>query len=454
MSNTPTRIIHCLRAPVGGAFRHIRDLARAQEDMGCRVGVLCDDSHYGELNERHLNELRRDLSLGLHRIRIPREIGLGDVGTLSRAAHVLCDIPVDILHGHTAKGGLIARGAGVWLRRQRQEPVASVYSPHGGSLHFNPRSIKGRLIFGVERALERATSGLIFVSRFEAEAYASKVGEPTVVNQVIHNGVWPEEFEPIPINRDAASFLFIGELRELKGPDLFLQAIARLHANGADVSAVMIGSGPDRDKVAALRDDLGLTNKVRIEPPKPIRAALAEARHLVMPSRAESLPYVVIETIAAGRPLVATKVGGIPEIFGELSTSLVEPDDIDQLTVALASVLDDPRGAHERAERLQMHARRRFSVAVMASRIDELYQRALLSAAPRRSSVSGPALEARDFEHGGEAVGRLPTAPHLRSLPRAGEQLTNGDPRLSGMALARVNPPLEKTKTTSLATRV
>lgn len=384
-SQKPLTIVHCLRAPLGGAFRHVRDLARSQESLGHRVGILCDAADYGSLNETHLSALDEELSLGVRRTKIPREIGPADLTALLRSKALLSPCHLDIVHGHTAKGGLIARGLVAMARLQGNRALKAVYTPHGGSLHFEPTSVKGRFIFAVERSLERLTAGLVFVSRFEQESYANKVGVPGCANEVIYNGLWPQEFSPIAVRGKAADFLFIGELRALKGPDLFLKALASLRANGAPVRAVMVGDGPDRSEVEALRDRLDLGSHVEICPPQAMTEALQTARHVVMPSRAESLPYVVIETIARARPLITTNVGGIPEVFGALSDALVAADDVDGLVVAMASVLADGKAAHERAEWLQMQVRRRFSVAVMASQIDAFYRR--LSARERVSAA-------------------------------------------------------------------
>ena len=408
MTGNSLTIVHCLRAPVGGAFRHVRDLMGAQVGLGHRVGLLCDTGDYGPLNENHLADLNAALPLGVRRVRIPRDIGPGDAFAVRRALAALADADPDVLHGHTAKGGLIARATAAVRSLNGGRKVHAVYTPHGGSLHFSKRSLKGMAIFGVERALERATSGLVFVSRYEADTYIEKVGAPTVPWRVIHNGVLPDEFETVPVVEKPADFLFIGEMRHLKGPDLFLEAIASLRRNGAPVTALMVGDGPDRAAVEALREKLGLVSAVAMEAPQPIRQALAKARTVVMPSRAESLPYVVIETVAAGHPIIASRVGGIPEIFGESAYGLVEPGDVDALVVAMASVLDDPRAANERALNLQASARRRFSVGLMAARITDFY-----------SELAGPprSVSREDCPGSPRLTGQQPST---RSIPQDG----------------------------------
>ena len=93
----------------------------------------------------------------------------------------------------------------------------------------------------------------------------------------------------------------------------------------------------------------------------PARQAFALGRVLVVPSRAESLPYVVLEAAAAGMPLIATRVGGIPEIFGPHAGRLVPPDDAAALAAAIAQALDGPDETAAAAAALARRASRRRS---------------------------------------------------------------------------------------------
>ena len=133
------------------------------------------------------------------------------------------------------------------LRRGTDRP-ARLYSPHGGSLHYSAGSASGRLYFGAERLLERCSDALIFVSAYELRTYATKIGVPRAASYLIHNGVGADEFAPVAVDADAADFLFVGTMRDLKGPDIFIEAIAGLSGKtGRPPSAVMVGDGPDQE---------------------------------------------------------------------------------------------------------------------------------------------------------------------------------------------------------------
>ena len=145
--------------------------------------------------------------------------------------------------------------------------------------------------------------------------------------RVVHNGVADAEFLPVKPAPDATDLVFVGELRKLKGVDVLIEAIARLARDGRNVTATIVGDGADRGAFEAAVAAHKLGAAVRFVGAKPARAAFALGRMLVVPSRAESLPYIVLEAAAAGLPIIATNVGGIPEIFGPDAGDLVPPGD-------------------------------------------------------------------------------------------------------------------------------
>jgi glycosyltransferase involved in cell wall biosynthesis len=109
----------------------------------------------------------------------------------------------------------------------------------------------------------------------------------------------------------------------------------------------------------------------------PAREALTLGRVMVVPSRAESLPYVVLEAAAGGKPLITTKVGGIPEIYGPLSDALVAPQDAGALAQAIAAALDNPAGAADTARQLRDRVAAGFSVETMVDGVLAGYRDAL-----------------------------------------------------------------------------
>ena len=272
------RIVHCFRSPVGGIFRHVRDLTEAQVAAGHLVGVVCNSTTGGAHEERLFEEITPLLALGVRRTPMQRQVGAGDIATAWRSYRIIKELQPDVLHGHGAKGGVYARAFGSLLRVSRSR-VARLYSPHGGSLHYDEKSAKGKLFFGLEHLMERFTDQLLFVSDYERLTYIRKVGKPRVPNGLVYNGLRDNEFEPVHPSDQPADFLYIGMMRDLKGPDLFIDALADVARRlNRSVSAVMVGDGDDLPSYRAQVERLGLASQVRFMAPMPARQAFALAK--------------------------------------------------------------------------------------------------------------------------------------------------------------------------------
>ena len=360
-------IMHVLRAPVGGLFRHVRDLARAQALAGHQVGIMANAGTGGDSAERAFAELQPHCALGIHRVVMARLPGPGDMAAIARIGAVLEEIRPTILHGHGAKGGLYARltAARVGAR--------AFYTPHGGVLHFAWASPAGALFLMTERMLLSRTAGLIFVCEYERATFARKVGLGGRPVRVVHNGLWPEDYAAVVAAGNAADVLFIGELRHLKGIDVLIAALAEAGARrGRPVTANIVGDGPDRSVLEAATRRAGLQSSVRFLGTMPAAVAFPLGHCMVIPSRAELFPYVVLEAIAAGLPLIASNVGGIGEALdGE---ALVPPEDPAALAEKLLSILDDPASAQRAARRRLEDARIRFDATAMGVAITRFYR--------------------------------------------------------------------------------
>lgn len=375
MSGKPLRIVHCFRAPAGGVFRHVRDLAGAQIEAGHQVGIVCDATAGGVFEETLLAGLRDKLALGLERIPMQRQIGPHDAIAAFRTYKTIKKLQPDVLHGHGAKGGIYARLFGSLLRVSGAR-VARFYSPHGGSLHYDAAKRSGRMIFRIERLMERMTDRIIFVSRFEQDTYIRKVGAPRCASALIYNGLSDDDFMPVAVDGKAADFLFIGEMRALKGPDIFIAALASAStASGRKLTAVMVGDGKDRSRLIEQANMVRTLADIRFFLPMRAREAFQLAQVVVVPSRAEALPYIVMEALAAGRPVIASRVGGIPEILGDTSPALIEPD-VNDLAAKMARVVTNPHGYNQSLPDIQA-LKDTFSASKMAARLEAEYFAAL-----------------------------------------------------------------------------
>ena len=355
----PLRILHAVRAPVGGIIRHILDLANGQADRGHHVGIIADSLTGGERAETALREIAPRLKLGVHRLAIHREPHPADLLVWARFMLLVHRLKPDVLHGHGAKAGAFVR-----LRPGSKSSIR-IYTPHGGSLHYPLDTLKGAFYSRLERALMNSTDLFLFESAFARDTYQRTIGTPRGLVRCVFNGVTADEFDPIVKADDATDVVYVGEFRHIKGADLLIDAVARLRADGKSVTLTLAGDGEEMPALKAQVQRLGLTEAARFIGHVKARFGFSKGGLLVVPSRGDSMPYVVIEAAAAGIPMVAAKDGGIPEIFGSDADALYAPNAVGAMADAIETALEDPVAALARAKSLRERVLMHFSQKAM-----------------------------------------------------------------------------------------
>jgi glycosyltransferase involved in cell wall biosynthesis len=327
----------------------------------------------GRFANKRLALLDHNCKLGVHRVPMSRQLRLSDLLILYKIRKIVGISAPDLIHGHGAKGGAYAR------LLSRLIGAKSVYTPHGGSLHYEQNTFMGVCYLGLERFLKRYTDGFIFESNYIAKEYNRKIGNANKPSHIIYNGLHKVEFSPITSDKRCKDFLFIGELRKLKGIEIFLNAVNRLK-KVHDIKVIIIGEGPDTSFVDAFIRDAGLESIVSYSPSIfPASLAFKQAGCVVVPSLSESLPYIVLEAAAAKVPLIVSNVGGIHEILGDHTEYLVSPNDSESLANAMLSVLNDPQKAKWIASLVHEHVKDIFVVENMVSTTLSFYSDILKS---------------------------------------------------------------------------
>ena len=308
------RIIHVFRAPVGGLFRHVVDLVNEQFARGHEIGIVCDDLTGGDRAKDVLASLEPRLALGVSRVAMPRNPSSLDIAAFGHVVGRVAGSSPDVVHGHGSKGGLYARATGVV---PSGTGIVRAYTPHGGSFNYLPGTRVHAAYMTAEKLLARSTDVFLFESRYIANRFTHFVGATRALQKVVCNGLGEAEMIPVVPAPDAADFVYVGELRSVKGIDTMLRAIAEVtRRSGERPGSVLVGSGPDERQLREQALALGLGARVAFPGVLPAREAFARGRTLVVPSRLESLPYVVLEAAAGQVPMISTNAGGIPEIFG------------------------------------------------------------------------------------------------------------------------------------------
>lgn len=373
-AEAPLRILHVFRAPLGGLYRHVMDVARGQIARGHEVGIFCDSSTGGARADTELTALEPELALGLHRMPIRRSLHARDAGAVWELAAYCRGVRPTVLHGHGSKGGAYARLVSV-----PGLDAVRAYTPHGGSFNHKPGSLIHRIYMQAESVLARRTDVFLFESAFVKRRFEETVGSSDRLVRVVHNGIDEAEFAPLERIADPFDLVYIGELRAAKGIETLIDALSMIRAeHGRRLTLLVVGSGPSGKELIARTKTAGVWDSIAFVPAQPIRAALARGRIMVIPSKAESLPYVILEAAAAGQPLVSTNVGGIGEIFGPFGDQLIPPGDPGLLAASILAKVDETEEVRsEKAAELSRYVKGGFRIDKMVDDGIAAYREAL-----------------------------------------------------------------------------
>jgi len=379
---------------MGGPALHVAYLTAGLRQRGYDTTLVAGSLARGEDSMAFVAD-----ELGVEVVRIDelgREISpLRDLMATIRLARLIRRERPQILHTHTAKAGTVGRVAAV-LAGSRRPPIV-VHTFHGHVLrgYFGPlRSLFFRVL---ERWLAARTTVLVAVSpQVRDDLVALRVAPPERF-VVIRLGIELDErvaadqdgraesrrYLGIPEERFAVGW--IGRMTGVKRTDDVLVAFKHLRDRGVDAVLCLVGDGPDRAHLEQRAHELGVVRDTLFlgyqENVAPFYAAFDA---LVLPSGNEGTPVSAIEALAAGRPVVATRVGGVPDVVREGEDGfLVEAGATEDLAERLAELARDP-GLRERMGK-QGRARvlPRYAVDRLVDDVDRLY-RSLLSAAGGR----------------------------------------------------------------------
>jgi glycosyltransferase involved in cell wall biosynthesis len=384
------------RLNMGGPALHVAYLTEGLRERGYDTTLVAGSLARGEDSMAFVASAR---NVEIVRIdELGREISpLRDLVATLRLARLIRRERPQILHTHTAKAGTVGRVAAL-LAGSRRPPII-VHTFHGHVLHGYFGRFRSLLFRQLERWLARSTTALIAVSPQVRDDLVALGVAPPERFVVIRLGIELDErvagehgngrvesrrYLGIPGDRFAVGW--IGRMTQVKRTDDVLVAFKQLRDSGVDAVLCMVGDGPDRPDLERRAAELGIVRDTLFlgyqEDVAPYYAAFDA---LVLPSSNEGTPVSAIEALAAGRPVVATRVGGVPDVVREGEDGfLVETGDTDELAERLGRLARDP----ELRERMGRHGRERvlprYAVERLVTDVDELYRSLLSGAGVRR----------------------------------------------------------------------
>jgi glycosyltransferase involved in cell wall biosynthesis len=360
------------KANWGGAQRNVHDLAIAAHEAQYQVLVACGTQ--GELASRLQDKgievqfvpgLARDISL------------TGDPRAFLFLYHLCRIYSPDIIHAHSSKAGLLAtlaaRIAGV---------RKIIFTAHGWAFN-ETRPLWQKAVFAIFHVVTVYAAHTVICVSKAVERDIVWVPCPRKKFIVIHNGISDIELKSKSAARNilapsTTESIWIGTLAELhptKGLDIALRAFAPIAHELPEVALVLIGEGQERARLTSLAEELSIAHRVYFCGHVSLASSLLGALDIFLfPSRSEALGYVALEAGRASVPVIASRVGGIPEIIeNNVSGILVPVGSVDGFTKGLRKLLDDPELRNTLGKNLCEKVRREFSQAQMVHNTLALY---------------------------------------------------------------------------------
>jgi glycosyltransferase involved in cell wall biosynthesis len=358
-------VLHVAQPTEGGTAKVVQQVASASTAAGHRVTVACPP---GELAEWTVDARLRWAPIDMARSPEPRDAL--NVVRLRRLA-----VEHDVMHLHSSKAGAVGRAAIATLPPGRRPKC--IFTPHGWSWYIGGRS--AAVYRRWERLAVRWADVITPVSSAELSA-GRDVLSPSAWPKLrrIDNGVDTTEFAPEgPASPRGAGALIlcVGRLSEQKGQDLLIEALPRLRHRSATLR--LLGAGPAGAQLEVLADKANVSGRVEFVSPEDPRPHYRAADLVVLPSRWEGLPLVLLEAMACGAPVIASREAA-GDVLGQYGVVVDPGTGPAGWAEAIDALLDDPARRAAMAGAARQHVLRLHQVGQTTQRyvslIEQLHQ--------------------------------------------------------------------------------
>jgi glycosyltransferase involved in cell wall biosynthesis len=383
----PIRVLRVIaRLNVGGPALHVSYLASGLAARGYETTLVAGEVAPGEESMEHVAAGR---GVEIVRLRgLSRELSpVQDLIAAWRLATIIRRVKPDVIHTHTAKAGAVGRAAALAAGRPR--PVV-VHTFHGHVLRGYFGTV-GSLVFRViETVLARATDRLVAVSPEVRDELVGLRVAPAEKFDVVRLGI---ELEPrvrfegdrgevrrrVGIPADKYVVGWFGRMTAVKRTEDLLTMLTGLRERGIDALLLLVGDGTDRAALEQRAHDLGIVRScVFLGYQEDVAPWYAICDAVVLTSASEGTPVTIIEALAAGRPVVSTRVGGVPDVVDEGETGfLVRRGDTHAMAERLELLARNPERAQAMGETGRTRVLERYAVSRLVDDIDRLYRELL-----------------------------------------------------------------------------
>lgn len=361
-----------------GAENMLLNLCAGQEQSGCQNSLLLFYNVHVPNVEFYERARRRGLS-----VRMVHCKGRADWRAVRQIEEYIQEDAVDLVHTHGYKADLYGYLA-AW--RCHKPVVATCHNWVGGTAALGIYNHLDRMVLKKFNALAAVSDGV--AHRLLA------FGVPTEKIKTIANGIDVTAFEraqPLPLLKAEGGTVvgIVARLDLQKGFEYLLRAARDLCKTTRDLKIVIVGEGPDRDKIEEMIEQYGLQSNVILAGQQSNMPAVYAAMDIfVLPSLNEGLPMTVLEAMAASKPVIATRVGAMGSVIKDGENGLlVAPKDSEGLRNAIASLLSNPERRRRLGDQAYAWVSQNYTSEAMALKYREMYEEVLGKPAPSAMSA-------------------------------------------------------------------
>jgi glycosyltransferase involved in cell wall biosynthesis len=389
MSARPLSIVHVIaRLNVGGAALHVLQLAHEQSRRGHDVIVVAGTLAAGETSMEYV---AHDLDVVVWKLPVlQRELSLrADGAAIIALRTIIRERRPDVLHTHTAKAGATGRLAALTSGEARPAAVVHTYHGHVLSGYFSRRW--EHIFRRIERVLAHVTGTLVAVSDEERDDLVgfgvARASRFAVVPYGFDLPEWSETDDQsrarirgeLGLSDDTFTIGWAGRMTAIKRPLDLVRTLRAVRDEGVDAALVLVGDGDDRAQIETLARELGVSDSCRfVGFQQRIREWYTAVDASLLTSANEGTPVVAIESLAAGRPVVATRAGGTGSVVVDGANGYLRTiGDIAGLAERLAMLARDPELRDRLGRQGADDVRSRFTIDRMTDELDAVYRRLL-----------------------------------------------------------------------------
>jgi glycosyltransferase involved in cell wall biosynthesis len=366
--STAIRILYIITLPgVGGAQSHVLALIRGVAGAA--------DIHLATSAKGPLTEAAESFGAVVHILpSLGRSINpFNDIQSVRECLQLIRDVHPALVHLHSSKAGVVGRIAA------KRAGVPAIFTAHGWGFKPGVPVVRRSIVWLSEALAAPLATRVICVSDYDRQLACRYLPGGEEKYTMIHNGICAEAPLAFP-DADNVKIIMTARFQEPKEQQLLLRAFAMLDRPRAQI--LFAGEGNELVTCQAIARNLGIAENVHfLGDRNDISNLLAQSQIFVLLSRYEGLPISVLEAMRAGLPVIASRVGGIPEQVDNGATGfLIDPGDVSAVASALSTLIAGPKLRRQMGEAGRRKFRQKFMVEEMLAQTIEVYEQALSSA--------------------------------------------------------------------------